>query len=88
MFVDGHAARFIHIETTGLMRERMYEEKKSERKQHLVLLAVDFKEAAACVSAQQVRNWSGVAKHILMHLLWLLMNSSILYFLPYFLTFP
>lgn len=79
MFVGGHADRFIHIGTT---RELKYE-KKNKSKQYFVLLAVDFKEATAHVSEEQVRNWSGVAKHILMNLLWLLTTSRILHFLPY-----
>lgn len=49
---------------------------KSEIKQHFVLLVVDFKETAACVSAEWVRNGFGAAKHILMNLFCLLMIQA------------
>lgn len=51
-------------------------EVKSERKQHFVLLAVDFKETAACVSVEWVRNGFGATKHVLMNLFCLLMSQA------------
>lgn len=79
---DGYVVRIVHKETTELTREWKHRGINSERKQHSVLWAVDFKETVACVPAEWVRNGFGAAKLILMNLLCLLMiQASCIFYL-------